>query len=67
MGERITPEQAATMLGYSLGHVYRLLEQGRLPGTKWPPDSAKGTWELDREQVEEIKKKQDLSGRVRRA
>jgi hypothetical protein len=65
MGERITPEQAATILGYSLGHVYRLLEQGRLPGSKWPTDSAKGAWELDREAVEEIRKKQDCNGRAR--
>jgi len=57
-GEKLTTAEAARELGYHLNHVYRLLRQGKLTGTRFS-----GVWMIDREEVERIKARQDEYGR----
>ena len=56
--EKLTAEEAAHELGYHINHVYRLLKQGKMTGTRFS-----GVWVIDREEVERIKARQDEFGR----
>lgn len=60
MGEKITVEQAASILGYHPKHVYRLLKQGRIPYELW-----KDVYMLDADEIAALKAKQDEHGRIR--
>lgn len=56
---KLTAKQTADELGYHVNHVYRLLAQGIIPGERLG-----NYWLIDRELVEELKARQDDSGRL---
>lgn len=57
--ERMTPQEAASMLGYHIDHIYRLLRSGKMKGEK-----KYRVWLIDRREVERIKDMQDEHGRL---
>lgn len=57
--DRITAEEAARLLGYHVKHIYRLLREGVLTGQKF-----NGVWEIDRDVVLNLKRRQSESGRL---
>jgi excisionase family DNA binding protein len=61
MSEKLTAKQAATILGYHVRHVHRLLKQGKLKGERF-----NRVWMVDAEGVERLKTQQNESGRLPR-
>lgn len=57
--DRITAEEAGSILGYNVKHIYRLLKVGVLTGQKF-----NRVWEIDRDAVLELKRRQSESGRL---
>lgn len=62
MRSKMTAQEAANELGYHLNHLYRLLAQGRITGTKL----LDRVWVFDREEVDRVKALQDHRGRLPR-
>jgi excisionase family DNA binding protein len=60
MAENLTAQQAADMLGYHINHLYRLLKDGTVKGTRWGGK----VWMIDRAEVARVKALQDEHGRV---
>jgi excisionase family DNA binding protein len=56
---KVTPEEAAEILGYHIDHVYRLLRSGRMRGEK-----KYRVWLIDRREVERIREAQNEHGRL---
>jgi len=55
MGEKIGVKEAAELLGLSKRTVYKKLRNKKLPGRKVDTKTGK-KWEIDRDDVEEVKK-----------
>ena len=60
MAENLTAQQAADILGYHINHLYRLLKDGTIKGTRWGGK----VWMIDRAEVVRIKALQDEYGRL---
>ena len=58
MRDKLTTDEAALILGYSLRHMQHLLRQGRLQGEKFGR-----TWIINRAEVERVRSVQSPGGR----
>ncbi len=58
MSDKLTAQQAADILGYSVRHVQRLLRLGAIKAERF-----NRTWIIDRHDVERVKEAQDDNGR----
>lgn len=58
MGEKLTAQEAASRLGYSVRHVRRLLGLGAIQGERF-----NRVWIIEEAEVERVKALQDASGR----
>ena len=59
MGDKLTTQQTAEMLGYHPGHIHRLVAAGIIRGEK-----IGNYWFFDRDYVERLKLEQDDNGRL---
>ena len=55
----LTTREAAAELGYSVRHLYRLLDDGTIQGDRFGH-----VWRIDRQEVERIKALQGPGGRL---
>ena len=59
MDKPLTTREAAAELGYSIRHLYRLLENGTIQGERFSH-----VWMIDPQEVERIKDLQGPGGRL---
>ena len=59
MSEPLTTEQAARGLGYSVRHLYRLIDDGTIKAQRFGK-----AWMIDSSEVERIKALQGKGGRL---